>query len=90
MPCGFITVCRQDFNYHTLRGVIISTTSSAKIRKPIDRPDGVDPWDQKPHAPTGLLPAQAAWGLPDPARKELGKASVCMLRAVEGSAGPCL
>lgn len=46
MPCGFITVCRQDFNYHILRGVIISTTSSAKILKPIDRPDGADPWDE--------------------------------------------
>lgn len=45
MPSGFITVCRQDFNYHILRGVIISTTSSAKIPKPTDRPDGADPWD---------------------------------------------
>ena len=27
VPCGFIAVCRQDFNYHILRGVIISTTS---------------------------------------------------------------
>lgn len=58
-------MCRQDFNYHILRGVIISNTSSAKILKPIDRPDGVDPWDRKPHASTGLLPARAAWGLSD-------------------------
>lgn len=65
MPRGFIAVCRQDFNYHILRGVIISNTSSAKILKPIDRPDGVDPWDRKPHASTGLLPARAAWGLSD-------------------------
>lgn len=92
MLCGFIAVCRQDFNYHILRGVIISTTSSAKLLKPIDRHDGVDPWDQKSHASTGLLPAQAAGGLSDSARKEQGKAatslpetSACVLLAMEGS-----
>lgn len=27
---GFIAVCREDFNYHILRGVIISAAGSVK------------------------------------------------------------
>lgn len=68
VPCGFIAVCRQDFNYHILRGVIISTTGSAEILKPIDGPDGADPWDGDlmhqqvcPSRLPGALPTLQGW-----------------------------
>lgn len=66
-------MCRQDFNYHILRGVIISTTSSAKILKPIDRPDGVDPWDGNLTHQQVFCLSRLPRGLSDSARKERGE-----------------